>query len=326
MTIPTGYNDSKQAIGQREDVSDLIHNISPTETPALSLFGTTSAGMTWHQWQIDSLTDPANNVNDEGSAYSASERGVTTMRGNYTQISIKDFNVTGTLEVTEKYGRDSELAYQAAKAARELKKDVDFSITGGNLASKDQDATGRQSGSLETWIETNIDEPGDAVGGGYSGGVTVTRSNDGTTRSFLQSHLDAVIALGWDAGAKPSIILCGATQKAAISGMDGVGNVTSASTSRTDRAARTVFATVDLYVSNFGELRVVPTRHIRKVATFDHAVFCLDPEYAKVAYLRPWQQFDIAKDGDRISRMMLVEWTLEMCNEQAHGAVYSLKN
>lgn len=324
MTIPTGLYDSLQAIGQREDVSDLIHNISPTETPFLSLIGTTTAGNTLHEWQTDTLAAPAANVNDEGQDATDVEVTPTTRLGDYTQISIKLFNVTGTLEVTEKYGRDSELAYQAAKAARELKKDVDFAMCGLNQPSKTQDSTGRQSGALMTWIKSNISTSGS--GGGYSGGVTTVRV-DGTGRTLTQAMLDAVIQTAWNAGAKPSVMLCGPTQKTVISTMDGVGNVGSASTHRTDRAARTIFATVDLYVSNFGELRVVPSRHIYPLAaspTIDSIVFIVDPEYAKVGYLRPWQQFDLAKVGDSIKREMLVEWTLEMCNEAAHGAVYDL--
>jgi hypothetical protein len=325
--IPTDYYGTDMAEGQREDVSDLIHNISPTETPCLSLFGTTSAGAVLHQWQVDTLVPPAANIQNEGDDATETERSPTVMRSNHTQISAKFFNVTGTLEVTEKYGRDSELAYQAAKAARELKTDVDLSISGLNQASKEQDASGRQSGDLETWIETNISEGVGATGGGWSGGVTTVRAGTVTTRPFTQALLDGVIQLGWDQGAKPSVILCGAVQKTNLSGFDGVGTGNSSSTiQRSDRSTRTIIATADLYVSNFGELRVVPSRHMRKIATFDAHVFCLDPEYAKVAYLRPWQQFDLAKDGDSIKREMLVEWTLEMCNEKAHCAVYDLND
>jgi len=326
--IPANLYDSLEANGQREDVSDLIHNISPTETPLLSMIGTTSSGSTLHQWQTDALEDPAANAHNEGEDATDVAVGATTLLQNYTQISIKLFNVTGTLEVTEKYGRDSELAYQAAKAARELKKDVDFAMTGLNQPSQAQvtDAdTPRQSGALMTWIKTNISTVGS--GGGYSSGVTTVRV-DGTGRTITQGMVDSVIQLAWAAGAKPSVLLVGPTQKTNISLMDGVGTVGASGVTRSDRAARTIYATVDLYVSNFGELRVVPSRHIYPLAaspTLDSIVFALDPEYMKMAYLRPWQQFDLAKVGDSIKREMLVEWTLEMCNELAHGAVYDLK-
>ena len=236
MSIPTNYYDSVQAVGQREDISDLIHNISPTETPFLSMIGTTTAGNTLHQWQTDTLIAPAaDNIADEGADATDFERAPTTLLGNYTQISVKLFNVTGTLEVTEKYGRDCELAYQAAKAARELKTDVDFSICGSNQPSKAQDSTGRQSGSLETWLESNTDfgaSPG--ADGGFSNGVTTVRV-DGVVEAFDQAALDTVIQSCWSSGAKPSVILAGPVQKTNLSGFDGQGNSGSASTSRRTR-------------------------------------------------------------------------------------------
>jgi hypothetical protein len=321
MAVPANLYDTYDALGQKEDVSDLIHNISPTETPFLTMIGTTTARGRFHEWQLDTLDAPAANLHDEGADWDDADTSpvATAVRGNYTQISAKFFNVTGTLEVVEKYGRDSEIAYQAAKAARALKTDVDFNMTGINQASL---ATSpRQSGSLETWLETNVYETGS--GGGWSSGVTVVRT-DGTPAGLTQAKLDSVIQSAWSNGGKPSVILCGPTQKTTISTMDGVGVLGSSGVTRTDRAARTIFATADLYVSNFGELRIVPSRHIRTNGTDDQNIFIVDPEYAKIAYLRPWQQFDLAKTGDAIRREMLVEWTLEVCNEKAHGIIADL--
>jgi len=318
----TDYFRTSDQIGEKEDISDLIHNISPTETPFLTLAGTTSASGIYHQWQIDSLDTPAANIVEEGADAADAKKTPTEMRGNYTQISSQVFMVSGTAEVVDKYGRDSEIAYHAAKAARELKTDVDFSITGLNQPSLA--GLTRQSGSLETWIETNTYEDVGSGGGGWGVGVTLIRTIVATD-ALTQANLDGVIQSAWSNGGKPSVMLCGPVQKTKISTMDGVGTIGSSGVTRSDRSGRTIYATADLYVSNFGELRVLPSRHVRQEdANVDHAIFCLDPEYMKVAYLRPWQQFDLAKVGDSIRREMLVEWTLEMCNEKAHGAVYDL--
>ena len=322
MAQPTNLYDAYDAVGQREDISDLIHNISPTETPFLSAIGTTDAGQKYHQWQTDTLASPSGtNAAVEGDDATLVEPTPTVLVGNYTQISTKIFGVSGSVEVTEKYGRDSELAYQAAKSARELKTDVDMAMTGVNNASVAGDAsTARESGSLEAWLETNTSiGGGSGANGGFSSGIVGART-DGTLRGFTQGLLDTVIESCWDNGAKPSIILAGAKQKTNLSGFDGVG------ARRTDAESRTIYATADLYVSNFGELRVVPSRHIRKTSSIDRNVFVVDPEYAKTAYLRPWQQFDLAKTGDSIRRQMLVEWTLEVCNEKAHGLVADLND
>ena len=321
MGIPAAYfGTESDQIGNREDVSDLIFNIAPTETPFLTLAGTTTAHAVSHQWQTDTLATPANSAVDEGADAIDAKQVGTVLLGNFTQISTEVFIVTGTAEVVDKYGRDSEIAYHAAKSARELKVNVDWTCTGENLASTG--ASPRQSGTLETWINTNVEEDAGSGGGGFAGGVTVIRTVI-ATRAFTQALLDSVIQKCWTAGGKPSVILAGPVQKTKLSTFDGQGQTGANSTSRTDRASRTIFATADLYVSNFGELRVIPSRHIRQEdANVDHAVYCLDPEYMKVAYLRPWQQYDLAKVGDSIKRQMLVEWTLEMCNEVAHGAIY----
>ncbi len=324
MAQPTNLYDGYSVVGAKEDISDLIHNIAPTETPFVSLIGSTDATQRFHQWQTDTLAAPNGaNAAVEGDEATLEAQTATTLVGNYTQISTKTFGVSGTLEVTEKYGRDSSLAYAAAKAARELKTDVDAACTAVNNASvAGNSSTARESGSLEAWLETNTSFGATGADGGFSGGL-VTARTDGTLRAFAQTQLDTVIQDSWQAGAKPSVILLGGYQKANLSSFDGVA---AANGKRADVASRTIVATADLYVSNFGELRVVPSRHIRETASVDRTVFVIDPEYAKIAYLRPWQQYDLSKTGDSIRRQMLVEWTLEVSNEKAHGGVFDLDN
>jgi hypothetical protein len=321
MAQPTNLYDGYDVVGAKEDISDLIHNISPTETPFVSLVGSTEATQRFHQWQTDTLATPNGaNAAVEGDEATLEAQSATTLVGNYTQISTKTFGVSGTLEVTEKYGRDSSLAYAAAKAARELKTDVDMACTGVNNASvAGNSTTARESGSFEAWLESNTDFGATGADGGFSGGL-VTARTDGTLRAFAQTQLDSVIQTSWGNGAKPSVILLGGIQKGNLSGFDGVG------ARRTDAAGRTIIATADLYVSNFGDLRVVPSRHIRETASVDRNVFVIDPEHAKIAYLRPWQQYDLSKTGDSIRRQMLVEWTLEVCNEAAHGVIADVDN
>jgi len=320
--ITTSYD----AEGLREDVSDLIFNISPTETPLLSAIGTTTAGQRYHQWQKDILAPPAvDNATLEGAeAETQAASTPTELLGNYTQISTKIFNVSGTLEVTEKYGRDSEIAYLAAKAARELKTDVDMSQMSNNGTVADSNVAPRLSAGMAAWLETNtVFDATSGADGGFAANQVVPRQDSSVKVPLTQAMIDTVMQSAWSNGGKPSMLLCGPVQKTAISLMDGVGG-TSGGITRSDRAGRTIYATADLYVSNFGELRVVPSRHVRTTTGTDQDVFLVDPEYMQCGYLRPWQQFDLAKTGDSIRREMLVEWTLEMCNEAAHGGIYDL--
>jgi hypothetical protein len=328
VAIPAGYYDTYNAVGIIDDLSDVIFNISPTETPVLSMAQTGRATQRYHEWQTDVLTAPVDtNAVDEGADASFADPTATVRLGNYTQISTKTVAVTGSLEAASKAGRDSEVAYQSAKRARELKTDVDKTICSNKPTVTDSAAAPRQSAGITAWLVTNVSMgTGAAANGGFSAGQVAART-DGTQRSFTQALLDAVIALAWENGGKPSRIVLGAKQKANLSLFDGVGTKGASGVTRSDRATRTIFASADVYVSNFGELMVLPSRHIRKDgSSIDREVYVLDPEYLKIAYFRNWQQFDLARTGDAFKRELLVEWTLEMCNEKAHGIVADLNN
>jgi hypothetical protein len=326
MGVPDQLYATYTMIGPKEDISELIFNLSPTETPALSMCGVSTATQKFHQWQNDALAAPASNAALEGDDPTLATADVTVLKTTYCQISSKAFGVSGTNEVTAKHGRDSELALQAAKRARELKTDVDFSITGLNQISvAGTIAVARQTASLETWLETATSFGTNGVDG-TSG--TLARV-DGTVRALTSAMIDSVIQDCWSNGGKPTTILAGPGRKTNISAFDGLGTATG----RTDRADRTIYATADTYYSNFGILNVVPTRHGRMsegtggdegATVTDRNLFLLDPEYLKIAYLRSWQQYDLAKTGDSIRRQMLVEWCLEVCNEKAHGMVADL--
>ncbi len=328
MAQPTNLYDSYDLAGDREDLTDIIHNISPTDTPFLSACGSGTAKATYHEWQTDTLLD-ANGANAavEGNDAALVEPTATVRVGNYTQISTKITGVSGTSEVIDKAGRDSELAYNMAKNGRELKRDVEAAMIGVSTASvAGNSTTARIPGSFNSWLETNDHgaagaSPANRGTGGSAGGFsgsTTSAPTDGTPRVFDQAILDGVIQECWDNGGNPTQIQAGPSQKTNLSGFDGVG------ARRTDSADRTIIATADVYVSNFGTLNVIPNRYIRKTATVDREVFVIDPEYIKFATLRPWQSFELAKSGDSDKREMLVEWTLEVCNEAGHGVCADL--
>tara|TARA_R100000808_G_scaffold6519_2_gene19337 strand:+ start:7826 stop:8851 length:1026 start_codon:yes stop_codon:yes gene_type:complete len=330
-------------MGQREDLSDLIYNISPTATPLMSAVGVTDASATLHEWLEDVLTAPAvdNAVQEGADAPAASASNTPTRLNNNTQISQKTYGVSGTLEVVSKAGRDSDIAYRASKAARELKTDVEATILKGNqVKTVAASGTAPLSASLNCWL----DNAAFATGGTPAGAnpTAVAGANrptyDGTGAAFTQAKLDDVIQQCWSEGGQPSLIIIGPNQKEVLSSMDGIGNTSSGNITRSDRASRTIIATADVYVSNFGSLSVVPSRMNRQgvqgVAAGgasasvdgerDSEVYVIDPEYLKLAYLRPWQEYELSKVGDSISRQMLVEWTLEVCNRNAHGIIRDL--
>jgi len=307
--------------GIREDLGSIIENLSPSETPVLSAAKTLTATQTNHEWLEDTLTAPnsANFLIEGGAAPATVDKLTQDRLGNYTQISTKSYGVSDTMQAVNNAGFDSAIAYAAAKAARELKTDVDAAITKSHVV-KSGTST-RRSASLDCWVRN-------ASRGGGAGAAPGTFDGDakdtlGTQRAFTEGLMTDVIEDCWTNGGKPSLIVAGPKQRGVFSGFDGLSNTITNSTARSDRASRTIMGTAEVYVSNYGQLSVVASRHLR-VTTVDRDVWLIDPEQIGVAYLRPWEEKDMAVVGDGQDRMMTVEWTLEVCNTYAHGLVADL--
>ncbi len=318
----------------REDLSDFIYNISPTDTPLLQAAEWTTATSTNHEWTEDVLQAPvANNAKAEGAPMATPDAiAGGTRLGNYTQISRKTFGVSGTAEVVTKVGRDSEIAFGRAKAMRELKTDIDMAIGAGNIA-KAAGATGtpRRAASLECWVR-NANRVG-AAPATFDGAATDGLASLATSRAYSQALVDNVIEQAWNNGGRPSLLVMGGNGRKVFATFDGLGNDAGASTSRTDRSEKTIYGTVDVYISSFGiDLRAVNSRHLRQQPApassgglVDRDAWLIDPEHLKVAYLRPFEIEEFAKTGDSIEEAVQAEWTLQVDNTYAHGLVGDLK-
>ncbi|MBA3678385.1 MAG: DUF5309 domain-containing protein [Sphingosinicella sp.] len=313
MAKLTGTYVTTEAKGIREDLTDMIYQISPTKTPFLSMIGRTKASNTLHEWQEDALATPdLNNNRPEGNEAAFTSPAPTVRLGNYVQISDKTAIVSGTLEAVDKAGRKSEMSKQLAKRSAELKRDMEA------IALSNQPASGsdpRKTAGLPAWLKTN-----DVFGAGGASPVYTTLPNaartDGTQAPFTEAMLKSAISLGWDEGAEPNVILAGSFNKSAFSAFLGIAdqvyNLNAAKPG-------TIVASADVYVSNFGTLRVVPSRFQRA-----RDVFLIDPEYMSIMYLRPFSTKPLAKTGDAEKRLINVEWGLKVHTEKAHAAVYDL--
>jgi hypothetical protein len=305
------------AIGQREDLSDVIYNISPTETPFLNSVGKSKATAVYHEWQTDSLA--AVNVSNyavEGATASDATISPTTRVGNRTQISQKTIKISGTLDAVNKAGRKSEKAYQLAKASSEIKRDMEAILLSNQVASAGNSSTARVLGGLQTWLNTS-----------YSGGTSGTAGSLGTTarvtgtdRAFTATLLNTVMQSAYTAGGSPTMLLVTPAQKVVASTFTGIA--TRYRDVPANQQAQIVNA-ADVYVSDFGVIQIVPDRFIPN-ADNDDTAFLLDTEMAAVAYLRPFQTNELAKVGDAELTQLLVEYTLEVKNEAAHGIISDL--
>jgi hypothetical protein len=310
------------AKGVREDLSNVIYQISPEETPFMSNVGRENVTNTFFEWQTDDLAAAiTTNAQIEGDDITSFTAVTATVRlGNYTQISRKDVIIAGTLEAVDKAGRRSELSYQMAKKSAEIKRDMEATMLANQAAAAGSTSSARKSGALLAFLKTNTSEGSGGSDPSYTTIPDAARTDATTTnlRSFSEALLKDVIQKVWTEGGNPSIVMAGPVNKQNLSKMAGIAgqrfHVTSAKPS-------TIIGAADVYVSDFGNVSIVANRFQR-----ERDVFVLDPEYASVCYLRPFQTVELAKTGDAEKRMLLCEWGLKIKNEKAHGAVYDLNS
>ena len=305
------------AIGMREDLSDVIYNISPTDTPFMSSIGKTKATATYHEWQTDSLAAPALGGAVEGADASSITASPTTRIGNRTQIFTKSVAVAGTLEAVDKAGRKSEKAYQLAKVSAELKRNIELTLLSNQVSAAGNSSTARTMGGLQAWLSTNYDGGTSGVAG--SGGTTAR--TDGTDRTFTETILKTVVAEVYTAGGTPKVLMVNPAHKQVVSAFAGIAAQRYMAPSN---EPTTIIGAADVYMSDFGTISVVPNRFMNSTNSGDETAFLVDPDMAAVAYLRPFQTIELAKTGDSEKTQLLAELTLEVKNEAAHGIIADL--
>jgi hypothetical protein len=306
-----------QSIGNREDLSDVIYDISPTDTPLLNTLARGKATAVYHEWQTDSLSAATTaNAAGEGADASDATMSPTTRLGNYTQIVQKTIKISGTLESVDKAGRKSEKAYQLSKASAELKRDIETILTANQGRSAGDASTARTMGAMLSWIKTNTNKSSGTTAGADPTTIGVSTRTDGTQRAFTETILKDVVQKVYSSGGNPKILMVGPFQKQAVSSFAGIA---AQRYMAPGNEPTTIIGAADVYMSDFGTMSVVPNRFMR---TRDALV--LDPEYAAVAYLRPFATNELAKAGDAEKTQILAELTLEMRNEAAHGIAADL--
>lgn len=317
MAIVTNTFTTFDAKGIREDLSNVITNISPEETPYMSNIGRETISNSLYEWQTDTLAAAAANKQLEGDDVTSFDAVTATVRlQNYAQISRKTIVLSATEETVNKAGRRSELAYQIAKRGAELKRDQEYTLLNGAVAAAGNTTTARGTASLQAFIKTNYDMQTNGANPSYTTLPNSART-DGNVRTFTETILKNVIQQVWTAGGTPKILMTGPVNKQRVSGFSGIAS----SRFNIEGGARpaTIIGAADIYVSDFGNVQVVPNRFQR-----ERDAFVIDPEYAKLTTLRPYQQVELAKTGDAEKRMLIVEWGHKVLAENAHGIAADL--
>jgi hypothetical protein len=316
MTAPSGTFQAYQAIGNREDLTDAIYNLSPTETPAVSMMAKVKAKSVLHEWQTDELAAAAKNSNIEGDD-SAVNTAVPTVRlTNRCQIFKKTIQVSGTQESVDKAGRDSEIAYQLMKRGKEIKRDIEYAVTRNQGSSAGSASVPRQMAGMESWI-TNYTSVGTGTAQttpGFASGDTAAPTDSTVTGSMTETHLKTMISTAWSVGGSPTVVLVGPGGKKKISSFAGIATLyrDAGTTSKGTR----IIGAADIYVSDFGEHRIVPSRFSRDVT-----VLVLDMDYWALAQLRGMTKEKLAKTGDSEKWHLVTELTLESRNAAASAKI-----
>lgn len=316
MAQPSNTFDSYDVKGIREDLENVIYDISPEETPFYSSLKKVKASNTYHEWQTDALRSSAANAHIEGDDTTGEARVATTRLGNYTQIFKNAVVIPDTDEGLDKAGRAAEMAYQVLKIAKEQKLDIEKALFDNNAYVAGNATTARELAGVPAYLKTNVANVG--TGGAAPTGAVpgATARTDGTATVFTQADFDTVMQAIWEAGGKPDTVYLSAFQMNKALGFTGMNNQRSTIGAAVGGTNAVVNA-VDVYVTPWGTVDFVPTRENRS-----RDVFIMQSDMFGVGVLRPTKNTELAKTGDSTKRQVLTELTLISKNEKASGAVY----
>lgn len=316
MAQPSNTFDSYDAVGIREDLQDVIHQISPEETPFYSACSKMKATNVLHEWQTDSLRDSSVNAHVEGDDTTAEARTPTTRLGNYTQIFKNAVVIPDTDEGLRKAGRGREMAHQILKVGKEQKLDIEKALFDNQARVAGDSTTARRLAGAPAWMTTNVafEDGGTPSGANPTGDGTDARTDDGTPVAFSQARFDGVMQSIWENGGKPDTVYLSAFQMDKALDFTGMNN--QRSTIEAGGSRNKIVRAVDVYVTPWGTIDFMPSRENRS-----RDVFIMESDKWAVANLRPMKQTPLAKTGDNTKRQVLCELTLVCKNEAASGLV-----
>lgn len=324
MAVSANTNETYDVTTIREDLSEAMASITPTETIFMSTIGTRNVDNTYFEWSEVDLAATGANRQIEGDVGIANTAPTNAVRkGAYTQISAKVVEVSSTNQAVNGVANAQTVAKQVAYKLSELKRDMEAMLLDNVASNAGASGTARQTAGLPAYLTSNVSRGagganGTTSGAGEAGSVNAA-ATDGTLRPLTEALLKGVIADCWNAGATPTIVMCGSGQKQKISTF--TGNATRFKEAEDSK----LNAAIDVYISDFGEVQIVPNRHMRVTtvggADFTPDVFVLDPSYAEVAYLQTAKQEPLAKTGLSERRLISCEYGLQVTSQKAHGIV-----
>lgn len=320
MAVVANTFQTTSAVGNRETLSNVVSRITPEDTPIYSMIEKETFKGTHPEWETDALAAPAQNIQLEGDEYTFGATTPAVRMGNYTQIMRKDGIISGTQDATDNAGSVEQVNFQKLKKAVELRKDVEFSIVDTNAS---VGGTTRESGSLSTWITTNVSRGATGANGGYNSGTGLTVApTNGTQRAFTKTLLDGVMQQGYTSGANFRHLFVSPYVKSVFVTFMSDTNVASFRYAASSGKNNSIVANADVYEGPFGKVVVHPNRVMAGSATLARNAFLVDTEFLKWGWFRKIKEDkEVAKTGDAKKFVMLGEGALKVTNERGLGVV-----
>lgn len=317
MGLVSGTQIKYDQVGLREQLSDAIYRISPEDTPFMSSCARGTAKGTLVEWQTDSLAAAdGTNAQLEGDDASFTTPASTVRVGNYTQISRKTAIVSGSLEDYDKAGRKSQMAFEIAKRSAELKRDQETIFLQAQAGNAGAVGTARTLAAMNAWIKTNDYVSTSGGSPTYTSGVPSAVRTDGTQVALTETIAKGIMQLVWASGGNPKVLMVGPYNKSVVSTFAGV---VTQNFNMTTAKATAIISSADVWVTDFGTVRVIPNRFQR-----ERDAWLLDWDLLEIDYFRPYKVIPLAKTGDAEKKMIICEYTLKVKQEAGLGLIADL--
>lgn len=320
MAVVTNTFQTTSAVGNREELSDVVSRITPEDTPIYSLIPKEKFKSTHPEWETDALAAPGANIQLEGDEYSFGATTAPARLGNYTQIMRKDGIISETQDVVDEAGNVQKVKYQKLKKGVELRKDVEYAIVDTNAS---VGGATREFGSLNTWIETNVSRGATGANGGFNSGDGLTDvPTNGTQRAFTKALLDDVMQQGYESGANFGHVVVSPYVKSVFVTFMSDSNVASFRYAANSGNNNSIVANADIYEGPFGKVMIQPNRVMGAAAGLARNAFLIDPSMLSFGWLRKIKEDKkVAKTGDAKKFVLIGEGALKVKNEKGLGVV-----
>lgn len=317
MTVPTNLSTTLTAVGNKEDLEDVIYRVAPDKTPLVSMIGKGKATARYHEWQTEALdaVDPTNSMLEGDDVGDLDAPNNTARIGNYNQIFHKKFGVSRTQEVVDSAGRSSDLNRQKVLKGIAIRRDAEARFIGNYASVVQSGGTTRKSAGLLAFITTNVSRGSGGSNGGFSNGI-VAAATPGTQRTFTETLVSSGLATGFSNGAEPSVAIMSGPHKQQFARFTGVADVRMEVKGRNQA---TIVAGAEYYVSDFGALALIPHQY-----GLTRDCVMVDPNLAEVSTLDGFKTEDLGKTGDSKRKLMTHEATLTCKNEAGHILIADL--